>query len=130
MDFDVVIASPDAMKVVGALGQIPRPARADAESESRHRDTQRCRSGERMRAAARFSTAPTRRRIIQCTIGRASFAPEQLKTNLLALNRGAQQGKATGHERNLSQEESASPRRWGRACRVDTASLAQQTPAS
>jgi large subunit ribosomal protein L1 len=37
MDFDVDIASPDAMKVVGQLGQILGPARPDAEPEGRHR---------------------------------------------------------------------------------------------
>ena len=38
MDFDVVIATPDAMKVVGQLGQILGPARIDAEPEGRHGD--------------------------------------------------------------------------------------------
>lgn len=36
-DFDVVIASPDAMRVVGQLGQILGPG-ADAESQGGHRD--------------------------------------------------------------------------------------------
>ena len=41
MDFDVVIASPDTMRIVGTLGQVLGPAWPDAEPEGRHRDA-RC----------------------------------------------------------------------------------------
>ena len=41
-DFDVVVASPDAMRVVGQLGQILGPARPHAEPQGRHRDPGRC----------------------------------------------------------------------------------------
>ena len=37
MDFEVVIATPDAMRVVGTLGQIPGSAWPDAEPEGRGR---------------------------------------------------------------------------------------------
>jgi len=33
LDFDMVIATPDAMRIVGALGSDPRSARPDAEPE-------------------------------------------------------------------------------------------------
>ena len=37
-DFDVAIATPDMMPVVGRLGPHPRPAGQDAQPEGRHRD--------------------------------------------------------------------------------------------
>ena len=36
MDFDVLIATPDAMKIVGALGQVLGPKRFDAKPKSRN----------------------------------------------------------------------------------------------
>lgn len=41
MNFDVVIASPDAMRVVGQLGGF-WVAWPDAEPESRYRNSERC----------------------------------------------------------------------------------------
>ncbi len=38
INFDVVVASPDAMRVVGQLGPDPGPPRPDAQSEGWHRD--------------------------------------------------------------------------------------------
>ena len=46
INFDRVIASPDAMRVVGQLGQILGPARTHAEPEGRHRDPGRRHGGE------------------------------------------------------------------------------------
>jgi large subunit ribosomal protein L1 len=45
MDFNVVIASPDAMRVVGALGQVLGSARFDAESKDRHGNARCCQCG-------------------------------------------------------------------------------------
>ena len=42
-DFDVVIASPDMMSVVGRLGKRPGPQGPHALPQGRHRDPQRCR---------------------------------------------------------------------------------------
>lgn len=46
-NFDVVIASPDTMRIVGTLGQI-RATRSDAKPKSWHSNT-RCRSGSKKR---------------------------------------------------------------------------------
>ena len=104
MDFDVVIATPDAMRVVGQLGQIlgprglmPNPKVGTVTADVDH-------GGEERAGRARCSTAPTRRGIVQCTIGRASFAPEQLKTNLLALIEALNKAKPAGHEGHLPEE--------------------------
>ena len=65
-DFDVAIATPDMMPVVGKLGRDPRPAGQDAEPEGRARSRwtwpRRCRS----RRPARSSTAPTATRSSTC----------------------------------------------------------------
>ena len=42
--------------------------------------------------------------IVQCTIGRASFTPEQLRDNLGALLEALQQVEAGEHERHISEE--------------------------
>ena len=57
MDFDVVIATPDAMRIVGQLGQILGRA-ADAEPEGWHRDPERHRSRENAKAG-QCNTVPT-----------------------------------------------------------------------
>ena len=46
IDFDVVIASPDAMRIVGQLGPDPGSARPDAEPEGGHGDAECGGSGE------------------------------------------------------------------------------------
>ena len=42
--------------------------------------------------------------IVQCTIGRASFTPEQLKTNLMALIDALNKAKPAGVEGHLPEE--------------------------
>lgn len=84
MNFDVVIATPDAMRVVGQLGQIlgprglmPNPkvgtVTADVETAVRN-----AKSGQ-----VRYRT--DKAGIIHCPIGRADFDVPALKENLIAL---------------------------------------------
>ena len=63
--------------------------------------------------------------IIQCTIGRASFEPEQLKTNLLALIEALNKAKPSGAKGVYLKKVSVSST-MGAGVRVDTASLVQQ----
>src|SRR5678816_2654797 len=84
MDFDVVIASPDAMRVVGQLGQIlgPRGLMPNPKVGTVSPDVaQAVRNAKAGQVQYRVDKAG----IVQCTIGRASFTPDQLKTNLMAL---------------------------------------------
>src|SRR5947199_7787320 len=84
MDFDVVIASPDTMRVVGQLGQIlgprglmpnPKVGTVSADVAQAVKDAK----------AGQVQYRTDKAGIVQCTIGRASFAPEALKSNLIAL---------------------------------------------
>ena len=84
MNFDVVIASPDAMRVVGQLGQIlgPRGLMPNPKVGTVTTDVatavRNAKSGQ-----VRYRT--DKGGIIHCTIGRASFTIEQLQGNLVAL---------------------------------------------
>ncbi len=84
MDFDVVIASPDAMRIVGQLGQIlgPRGLMPNPKVGTVSADVA---GAVRNAKAGQVQYRTDKNGIVQCTIGRASFAPEALKENMLAL---------------------------------------------
>src|SRR5207253_7897645 len=84
LEFDVVIASPDAMRVVGQLGQIlgPRGLMPNPKVGTVSADVV---TAVKNAKAGQVQYRTDKAGIIQCTIGRASFAPAALKTNLLAL---------------------------------------------
>jgi large subunit ribosomal protein L1 len=84
LDFDVVIASPDAMRLVGQLGQIlgPRGLMPNPKVGTVSADVA---GAVRNAKAGQVQYRNDKNGIIQCTIGRASFAPEALRENLLAL---------------------------------------------
>ena len=92
MDFDVVIASPDAMRVVGQLGQIlgPRGLMPNPKVGTVSPDVagavKNAKSGQ---VRYRVDKAG----IVHCTIGKASFEPAQLRENLLALLADLQKAK-------------------------------------
>ena len=84
LDFDVVIAAPDAMRVVGALGQIlgprglmPNP-KVGTVTPDVAQAVKNAKSGQ-----ARFRT--DKAGIIHASIGKVSFEPNALKENLEAL---------------------------------------------
>ncbi|CAH1905442.1 50S ribosomal subunit protein L1 [Candidatus Nitrotoga sp. HW29] len=84
MDFDVVIASPDAMRIVGQLGQIlgPRGLMPNPKVGTVSVDVA---GAVRNAKAGQVQYRTDKNGVIQCTIGRASFEPEALRENLLAL---------------------------------------------
>ncbi|MEE9320983.1 MAG: 50S ribosomal protein L1 [Granulosicoccus sp.] len=84
MDFDVVIAAPDAMRVVGALGTIlgprglmPNPKVGTVTPKVAEAVTN-AKSGQVRYRADKGG-------IVQCTLGRVAFEPAALKENLNAL---------------------------------------------
>ena len=127
MDFDVVIATPDAMKVVGQLGQIlgPRGLMPNPKVGTVTPDVVTAVKNAR---AGQVQYRTDKGGIVQCTIGRASFAPEQLKTNLLALIEALNKAKPQGTKGIYLKKVSVSST-MGAGVHVDTASLSQQTPA-
>ena len=66
--------------------------------------------------------------IVQCTIGRASFESEQLKTNLLALIEALNKARPQGTKGIYLKKISVSST-MGAGVRVDTSTLAQPAPA-
>jgi large subunit ribosomal protein L1 len=84
MDFDIVIASPDTMRVVGALGQILGP-RGLMPNPKVGTVTPDVATAVKNAKAGQVQYRTDKAGIIHATIGRASFSVEQLQSNLLAL---------------------------------------------
>jgi large subunit ribosomal protein L1 len=84
IDFDVVIASPDTMRVVGALGQILGP-RGLMPNPKVGTVTPDVAGAVKNAKAGQVQYRADKSGIVQCTIGRASFSPEQLRDNVVAL---------------------------------------------
>ncbi|MBL8416147.1 MAG: 50S ribosomal protein L1 [Propionivibrio sp.] len=84
MNFDVVIATPDAMRVVGQLGQIlgPRGLMPNPKVGTVTMDVS---TGVKNAKAGQVQYRTDKGGIVHSTIGRASFAPEKLEENLKAL---------------------------------------------
>lgn len=84
MDFDIVIAAPDAMRVVGALGQILGP-RGLMPNPRVGTVTPDVATAVKNAKAGQIQYRTDKAGIIHATIGRASFGAEQLASNLNAL---------------------------------------------
>ena len=84
MDFDVVIASPDAILVVGQLGQVlgPRGLMPNPKVGTVTPDVATAVKNAR---AGQVQYRTDKGGIVQCTIGRASFDADALRENLAAL---------------------------------------------
>ena len=123
MDFDVVIASPDAMRVVGQLGQIlgPRGLMPNPKVGTVSNDVALAVKNAK---AGQVQYRTDKAGIVQCTIGRASFAPDALKTNLNALIEALNKAKPAGVKGVYLKKVSVSST-MGAGVRVDTSTLAQ-----
>ena len=123
MEFDVVIATPDAMRVVGQLGQIlgPRGLMPNPKVGTVAADVVQAVKNAK---AGQVQYRTDKAGIVQCTIGRASFTPEALKTNLNALidalNKAKPQGVKGVYLRKVSLSST-----MGAGVRVDTSNFSQ-----
>lgn len=84
MEFDVVIATPDAMKVVGPLGQVLGP-RGLMPNPKVGTVTPNVSEAVKNAKAGQVQYRADKAGIVQCTIGRASFPLEALAENFEAL---------------------------------------------
>jgi len=84
IDFDVAIASPDAMRIVGQLGQILGP-RGLMPNPKVGTVTPDVAGAVRNAKAGQVQYRADKAGIIQCPIGRASFSVEALTQNINAL---------------------------------------------
>ena len=84
LDFDVAIATPDAMRIVGTLGQVLGP-RGLMPNPKVGTVTPDAATAVKNAKAGQVQYRTDKGGIVHCTIGRASFTVEQLQGNLAAL---------------------------------------------
>ena len=125
LDFDVVIATPDAMRVVGGLGQILGP-RGLMPNPKVGTVTQDVVTAIKNAKAGQVQYRTDKGGIVQCTIGRASFSLEALAENLKSLVDAVNKSRPAGSKRVYLRKMSVSST-MGVGVRIDQASLTQQT---
>lgn len=123
MDFDVVIATPDAMRVVGQLGQIlgPRGLMPNPKVGTVAQDVVQAVKNAK---AGQVQYRTDKAGIVQCTIGRASFTVEALAENLKALVDAVNRSKPPTSKGIFLRKLSLSST-MGLGVRIDQASLQQ-----
>lgn len=124
IDFDVAIASPDAMRVVGTLGQILGP-RGLMPNPKVGTVTPDVATAVRNAKAGQVQYRADKAGIVQCTIGRASFTPEQLSENMSALIDALNKSKPASTKGIYLKKISVSST-MGPGVRVDVTSLGLQ----
>jgi large subunit ribosomal protein L1 len=92
MNFDVVVASPDAMRVVGQLGQILGP-RGLMPNPKVGTVTPNVAEAVKNAKAGQVRYRSDKAGVVHCTIGKADFDAPQLKDNLHALLQDIQKHK-------------------------------------
>ena len=95
MDFDVVIATPDTMRVVGQLGQILGP-RGLMPNPKVGTVTQDVAAAVKNAKAGQVQYRADKTGVVQCTIGRASFSVDALVENLKALLDAVNKSRPSG----------------------------------
>jgi len=124
IEFDVVIAAPDAMRVVGQLGQILGP-RGLMPNPKVGTVTPDVAAAVKNAKAGQVQFRADKSGTVQCTIGRASFTPEQLRDNLAALVEALNRAKPSSAKGVYLRKLSVSST-MGVGVKVDPASIAAQ----
>ena len=122
MDFDVVIATPDAMRIVGALGQVlgPRGLMPNPKVGTVTPDVAKAVKDAK---AGQVQYRTDKGGIVHCTIGRASFTVDALQQNLAALVDALNKAKPTSSKGQYLKKVSVSST-MGVGVRVDQSNLA------
>ncbi len=124
IDFDVAIATPDAMRVVGQLGQVLGP-RGLMPNPKVGTVTPNVAEAVRNAKAGQVQYRADKAGIVQCTIGRASFTEDALKENLLALIDAVNKARPASTKGIYLKKVSVSST-MGPGVRVDQGTLATQ----
>ena len=125
MDFDVVIATPDAMRVVGALGQILGP-RGLMPNPKVGTVTPNVEQAVKNAKAGQVQYRADKGGIVQCTIGRASFPIDALTENLTVLIGAVNKSKPATTKGIYLKKVSLSST-MGVGVRLDTSAFATST---
>jgi len=123
MDFDVVIATPDAMRVVGQLGQVLGP-RGLMPNPKVGTVTQDVTLAVKNAKAGQVQYRADKAGIVQCTIGRASFTIDALEENIRALVDAVNKARPAG-TKGIYLRKVAVSSTMGPGVRVDQSSFAQ-----
>jgi large subunit ribosomal protein L1 len=121
LEFDVVIASPDAMRVVGGLGQIlgPRGLMPNPKVGTVNADVA---AAVKNAKAGQVQFRADKAGIVHCSIGRASFEVDKLRSNLAALIDALQKAKPAS-VKGIYLRKLAVSSTMGVGVRVDLSSL-------
>jgi large subunit ribosomal protein L1 len=122
MPFDIVIASPDTMRIVGTLGQILGP-RGLMPNPKVGTVTPDVATAVKNAKAGQVQYRTDKSGIIHATIGRKSFSDADLKANLLALIDALNKAKPAS-SKGVYLRKIALSSTMGAGVRVDQASLA------
>ena len=124
IDFDVAIATPDAMRVVGQLGQVLGP-RGLMPNPKVGTVTPNVADAVKNAKAGQVQYRADKSGIVQCTIGRASFTEDALKENFLALMDALNKSRPSGTKGIYLKKVSVSST-MGPGVRVDQGSVGAQ----
>ncbi len=121
LDFDIAIATPDAMRIVGALGQVLGP-RGLMPNPKVGTVTPDVTTAVKNAKAGQVQYRTDKAGIVHCTIGRASFDVAALQENLAALIDALTKAKPASSKGQYLKKISVSST-MGAGVRVDQASL-------
>jgi len=121
INFDVVVASPDAMRVVGQLGQILGP-RGLMPNPKVGTVTPDVAGAVKNAKAGQVRYRVDKAGIVHCTIGKASFEVAALRDNLLALIADLHKAKPSASKGQYLKKVSVSST-MGPGIHVDTSSI-------